>query len=157
MKRTCLLLTICILALASALAKGLPEYEISPTGTTGVSGTYNVTVSVLSKSNKLSDEEIKACAVHGVLFRGIPAVTGYSAQKPLAGNASAEAEHSAFYESFFGNGGRAASYGSIIGGQRQVVKTGKMYRTTATVSVNKDQLRKDLENEGVIKSLNSIF
>jgi hypothetical protein len=37
------------------------------------------------------------------------------------------------------------------------VKVGKQYRVTATVTVNKDQLRKDLEDAGVLKGLNSIF
>lgn len=136
--------------------EAMPEYEISGAGT-GVQGTYLVNVSVLTKDKKIDNSVIARCAVHGVLFRGFSSKEHRQTQKPLAGTPMAESQHAEFFSSFFAPGGLASSYVSEVDGSRQVVKNGKKYRVTAIVTVNKTQLRRDLEEAGVIKSLNSIF
>ena len=45
--------------------------------------------------------------------------------------------------------------GAIGAGDR--IKVGKEYKVGVVVSVSKDELRKDLEAAGIIKSLNSGF
>lgn len=134
----------------------LPEYELQGCGT-GMQGTYLVDVTIYHKDRDASASFIGRCAVHGVLFRGFSNKELRQAQKPLAGNASVEVQHKDFFESFFAQGGQAAGYTKEISGSRKVVKSGKLYKITATISVNKDQLRKDLESAGVIKKLGSAF
>ena len=49
------------------------------------------------------------------------------------------------------------NYVSIVPSSKSQMKSGKTYKTTATVQVMKDMLRKDLENAKVLKSLTTGF
>lgn len=140
-----------------AFAKGETglNYEIEGAGT-GAQGTYLVKVTVISKKNKVSDELIARCAVHGVLFRGFSNKELRQHQGPLAGSAAVEAQHADFFKDFFAENGIAKNYVSGTG-SRQVVKSGKEYKISSIVTVNKEQLHKDLEKAGIIKGLNSGF
>lgn len=138
-----------------AIAGNVSEYEIEGAGT-GAQGTYLVRVSVLTKDKKISNAEIGKCAVHGVLFRGFVDQKTKRHQKPLAGNASVESENVDFFKNFF-DGGSANDYVGVVSESKSTVKAGKQYRISAIVTVNKEQLRKDLENAGVLRGLNSIF
>ena len=57
---------------------------------------------------------------------------------------------------FFNNGDYTA-YARVVDPVADRVKVGKEYKMAAIVSVSKDELRKALEKEGVIRSLNSGF
>ncbi len=149
------LFTVCAFSM-EAKDKAMPEYELVGNGT-GAQGTYLITVSVISKKKDVSNAELARCAVHGVLFRGFANKDKRQSQKPLAGSPSVEASHPDFFNSFFAEGGPCASYVSEVSGSRQVIKAGKQYKVSATVTVNKDQLRRDLEDAGIIKGLNSAF
>lgn len=143
----------------TAFGKGkdaLPQYEIIGAGT-GSQGTYLVEVTIISKKNNPDDNIIKQAAVHGVLFKGFSSKEHRQLQKPLAGSAANEAQHIDFYTDFFSESGNASNFALIVNGSRKVVKSGKEYRVTATVSVNKEELRSYLETVGVLKSLNSGF
>lgn len=134
----------------------IPAYEIAGAGT-GSQGTYLIDVTVISKKNNPDDNIIKRAAVHGVLFKGFSNKEHRQMQKPLAGSAANEAQHIDFYKDFFSETGSASNYASIISGSRRVIKSGKEYRVSVTVSVNKDALRSDLESLGILKNLNSGF
>lgn len=134
----------------------IPEYEIKGNGT-GAQGTYLVSVSVYHKDRDDGAEFLGRCAIHGVLFRGFSNKELRQAQKPLAGSASVEIQHKDFFYSFFAAGGRASNYTTEISGSRRIIKSGKLYKITAIISVNKDQLRKDLEDAGIIQKLGSAF
>jgi hypothetical protein len=152
-----LLFFVCIFGcIVSANADNQLEYEIEGNGN-GVQGTYLVKVSLLSKKNNPNSSELARCAVHGVLFRGFSNPEQHQTQKPLAGSAAVEAQHADYFNQFFADGGAFQKYVAEVSGSRHVVKVGKQYRVTATVTVNKDLLRKDLEDAGVLKGLNSIF
>lgn len=157
MRRITLIIAI-LMGLCNVLAKTnqIPDYEISGNGT-GTQGTYLVNVSVLSKKKNISEAELARCAVHGVLFRGFSNKDLRQSQKPLAGGPAVETSHPDFFNSFFAEEGPFKGYVSEVSGSRQVVKSGKQYKVTATVTVNKEQLRQDLEKAGIIKGLNSIF
>lgn len=151
-----LLMALCCVSVVSA-ENELPEYQIQGAGT-GAQGTYLVEVSVLvSKAKKADDSVIGRCAVHGVLFRGFTNKEMRQNQKPLAGSASVEASHADYFSNFFAEGGAASNYVEVVSSSRSVVKVGKKYKVTAKVTVNKEQLHKDLEDAGVIRGLNSIF
>lgn len=132
------------------------SYDIEGAGT-GAQGTYMVKVTVIGKNKKPAEELIKRCAVHGVLFRGFANKELRQNQKPLAGSAANEAQHTDFYKDFFAENGTATAYAQIVTGSRQVVKAGKEYRVSDVVIVNKDQLLKDLQSAGVVRGLNSGF
>lgn len=134
----------------------IPQYELTGAGT-GNQGTYLVNVTVVSKKNNPDDNIVKRAAVHGVLFKGFSSKEHRQMQKPLAGSANNEVQHIDFYNYFFSESGNALNYASIIGGSRKVIKSGKEYRVTVTVSVNKDELRSYLESLGILKGLNNGF
>lgn len=133
----------------------VPEYEIAGTDQTATQGTYIVKVTVLSKKSNIDTDLLSRAAVHGVLFRGISGNRNH--QKPLAGSAATEAQHAEYFKNFFAPDGAARNYTQEIPGSRQVIKSGKQYRVTSTMVVQKDQLRRDLEQAGVIGGLNSAF
>lgn len=155
MRRLFSLLFAALLLGLSAMAGGVSEYEIEGAGT-GAQGTYLVKVSVLTKDKKISNAEIGKCAVHGVLFRGFADQKTKRHQKPLAGSASVESENVDFFKNFF-DGGSANDYVGVVSESKSTVKAGKQYRISAIVTVNKEQLRKDLESAGVLRGLNSVF
>ena len=149
-----LLLFLVFMLTLPIMADELPDYQIEGAGT-GSQGTYLVRVSVLAKKSKIPDDEIGRCAVHGVLFRGFANKETRQQQKPLAGSAMVEQQNQRFFEDFFEN--LYMNYYQVVGGSRQVVKAGKQYKVTGVVTVAKDQLRKDLQDAGIIKGLNTGF
>lgn len=72
---------------------------------------------------------------------------------------TAEQTYAAFFDSFFADGGDYARYVSVANssGAGNVVKMGKEYKVAVYVTVQYSELRKRLEDEGIIKSLGSIF
>ncbi len=142
---------------SSADAKPFPmeDYTLEGSGT-GVQGTYLVTTSITAKKNNVTDEQLLRCAVHGVLFRGFTSAANRQKQRPLAGSADVETQQAAFFSDFFSSGA-FKNYGQVVPDTRTIVRVGKEYRVTATVSVSKEQLRKDLQQKGVIKGLGSRF
>ncbi len=132
------------------------NYEIEGAGV-GTQGTYLVKVTVIAKKPKIEDELISRCAVHGVLFRGFTQENTHRSVKPLAGSPMVEQQQFDFFIEFFKKGGIAKNYVTAGTSSRQVVKSGKQYRVSKVVSVNKEQLLKDLQNAGIVKGLNSAF
>lgn len=151
-----LMLLVCIhFTYFSADAKKLftTKYEIEGYEV-GTQGSYLVKVSVYTKSSSVSVEEFKYAAVHGVIFKGFSG-KGFTTQKPLA-KPETESQHSDFFETFFGKNDYLA-YADVINPTADRIKTGKEYKMSAIVSVSKDNLRKTLEDAGVIRNLNSGF
>ncbi|MEG2612527.1 MAG: hypothetical protein RR971_03435, partial [Alistipes sp.] len=67
-------------------------------------------------------------------------------------------EHAEFFEAFFSDTGNYRQFVSAItDGSMEVKKVGKQYKYGAIVTVSKDQLRKFLEEAGIIRSLTSGF
>lgn len=152
-----LIVLLIMCTLWSYAADGMPEYQIEGAGV-GAQGTYLVAVTINIKDAKKVDNSMLArCAVHGVLFKGFASKENRQSHKPLAGSPSAEASHADFYSNFFNEGGAASNYGSVVPSSTKKMKSGKKYLVTAVVSVNKDQLQRDLEDAGVLKGLNSLF
>lgn len=130
------------------------SYEVESMGV-GADGTYVLRVWTYWRTPDLPVEEAKKNAVHAVIFRGIPAGNGATAQ-PALRSAELTPEETVFFDSFFQSG-----YQRFIGSVNsaiQVTQTGrKEYRIAVTMSVTKDNLRKFLEEKGMIKSLSSGF
>lgn len=138
----------------SAKSKEAQQYDIEAAGS-GVQGTYLVRVWVYSKSGKVTDDEIKRAAVHGVIFRGFNGGQGSPSQRPMASSISLEEEKAEYFEAFFSSA--YLQFASIVSGSYQRVKASKNYKVGAVVQVSKDNLRRELEQAGIIKGLSNGF
>lgn len=131
------------------------NYMISGAGSSAASGSYLVRVSVTTKNPRLSDADIARCAVHGVLFHGFSGENSHF-EKPLAGSAATEAQNQEFFDNFFAS--QAQTYSNLLPSTRSVTKVDKKkYIVTQVVEVHKDQLRRFLQDAGIIRGLNSAF
>ncbi|MCR5504693.1 MAG: hypothetical protein K6E94_03895 [Elusimicrobiaceae bacterium] len=131
------------------------RYDIECAGT-GTAGTYLVKVWSYSKKQATATNQAVKNAVHGVIFKGVAGGSGCASQRPLAANAAVEYDKADFFNRFFAEGGDFQKFGSAIG-VPEVMKVGKEYKVGVVVSVYKDNLRKALEDAGVIKGLSSGF
>ncbi len=155
MKRILFTLLILVMAIG-ANAKKKIEYSLESAGS-GVQGTYLVTVWVTSSSKDVSDDEILYGAVHGVIFRGFGGSQGMPAQRPMVPSVTVEQQKADYFEKFFGKEGAYKAFASIVNGSYRRTKTPKGYKVGATVQVQKDNLRKELEQSGIIRGLSSGF
>ena len=138
------------------------RYEIECVGT-GIQGTYLIKVWSYSKNPNVATEQAKKNAVHGIVFKGFSGGgNGCTTQKPLARDPNLEQQKEEFFKHFFADGGKYMKFvsmstdGSVAAGDRLKVSK-KEYKIGVIVSVRKDDLRKDLEAAGIIKSLSSGF
>jgi hypothetical protein len=137
------------------------RYEIEAAGV-GQQNTVQIKVWSYSTKAEVALEQAKKNAVHGIVFRGFAANDkARVSQKALCSNPNAENEHADFFKSFFADGGKYLKYvqlvnnGAIDAGDR--IKIGKEYKIGVVIIVDKDALRKDLEEAGIIKKLGSGF
>lgn len=135
-------------------------YEIDPVGV-GTQGTYLIKVWSYSKKPVVAIEQAKKNAVHGIIFKGFTGISGVPGQRPLTTNPNLEVEQAEFFRNFFNDGGKYMKFvnitndGTVAAEDR--LKVGKEYKIGVVVSVNVAGLRKDLEDAGIIRSLNSGF
>lgn len=137
------------------------RYELECMGV-GSEGTYLIKVYSYSRRPNVALEQAKKNAIHGIIFKGFSAgAQGCPAQKPLARNANIESEKADFFKDFFADGGKYMKFVGLTSDgavdAADITKSGKEYKVGIIVSVQKDLLRKDLEDAGVIRGLNSGF
>lgn len=134
-------------------------YEIEGVSV-GTQGTYLIKVWSYSKKPTIAINQAKKNAVHGVIFKGFSGKPGVPGQKALA-TPEIEQEKSAWFEEFFSDKGNYNRYvsesgdGSVAAEDR--MKVGKKFKIGVVVNVNVADLRKALEDAGVIKGLSSGF
>ena len=104
----------------------------------------------------LSTEEFKRYAVEGILFKGY-ARPQQERINPMVTDAVKQAK-SDFFNAFFKNGDYS-KYASVLGNTVKNLKiTKKVYRLGMIVSVSTDNLRRDLEEAGIIADMgNNLF
>jgi len=136
----------------------VPEYEISCAGY-GVEGTYLAKVSVLlPKPNEKVLENLRMAAVHGVIFKGLPASINCDGYRPFVSNPDALKNNADYFQSLFSDSYMSSYYASVLEGTLNVSKIKKkLYKITATVSIKKDSLRRKLEQDGIIKGFSDLF
>lgn len=145
-----------ILAIGTTFAES-PQFDIECGGMTAKEGYYLVRVWVNSKKKAPNDMAIREAAVRGVLFRGVAPSDGCQSLRPIAGQTS-EDQHADYFNAFFNTEKKYLSYASIISGSYIIEKhKRRSYRIGAKVMVAKDQLRRDLENAGIIRGLTTGF
>ncbi|PQJ76450.1 hypothetical protein [Polaribacter glomeratus] len=144
-------------------------FEIKCEGV-GTEGIYLIKVFSYSKDRFLAVEQAKMNAIRGVIFRGIPpGERGCVAQPAMVRDSNLEEQSNEYFKSFFAIGGKYSKFidltteGAVKAEDRFVMKgkafglRGKVYKIGVVVSVNKNLLRKELEDAGIIKKLSSGF
>ncbi|MDR2232863.1 MAG: hypothetical protein LBE56_07045 [Tannerella sp.] len=136
------------------------RYEIEPVAV-ATKGSYLIKVWSYSKKQAVATEQAKKNAVHGVIFRGFAGMNGVSRKPPLANGPNLENEKKEFFDPFFADGGKYMKYVSITNdgsiAAKDRLKVGKEYKIGVIVSVAVDELRKDLEDAGIIRKLGAGF
>ncbi|MEG1729214.1 MAG: hypothetical protein RR280_06705 [Bacteroidaceae bacterium] len=161
MSRT-IFVIIMLLQITSIIAKPKEnaktlQYDIVCGGSAS-QGYYLVTVSTFfKKSSDIEYDQLRMCAVHGVLFKGFSGSNGCTSQKPLARRASVEQEKADYFKAFFGDGKVYNTYATVIDGSIRTERIDKLYKVTATINIAKDLLYTDLTKAGIIKGLSSGF
>ncbi len=138
------------------------RYEIEPAVGQGAQGTYLVKVWSYAKKADKATAQAPKNAVHGILFKGYAAYNSgnvrIAGQKPLVTDPAIETQNEDFFNDFFADGGPYSKFVTLVGnGATDIIKVGKEVKVGVVVSVQKDALRKYLEDAKIIKSMNSIF
>ncbi|MBD5206927.1 MAG: hypothetical protein HDS79_01450 [Bacteroidales bacterium] len=161
MKRFFLFLIAALITFGTAIAKDPEVTEVALVGEgVGNGGRPIVLVTCAAKkADKVTDQDIRRCALRGILFRGYADksnTTSYDASTshPALLTPDQEAGHADYFNDFFANDAYNA-YVDIIPDNRKVMKAGKVYHVTQAVQVNVPGLRKKLEKDGIIRSLKS--
>lgn len=134
------------------------RYEIESIDV-GVQGTVSLKVWSYSAKPDIAAAQAAKNAVHGVIFKGVPAKDRVQGKKPLVGNID---ENPEFFKSFFADGGEYMKYvaltnnGAIEAGEVMKIDK-KTYKVGINVSVNYSQLRKALEDANIVKKLGAGF
>ncbi len=138
------------------------NYEVA-TVAVGVDGTKLVKVWGYGKKPEDAIHNAKELAIACAIFRGFPAASnGRAAKTPaIVTDSDAADKHAAFFETFFAPGGKYLQYVNLStdappsGADR--IKMKKGYKVGVVVSVAFDELRKDLEKEGIARRLDAGF
>lgn len=139
--------------------KSSRNYEIAMIGV-GTDGTKVFKIYATDKNVEKAIALCKKVAVEMCIFRGLPSAGTISAT-PAMCDRDCEEKNAAYFEKFFTPGGQYLNYinltsdGYPSGQDRLKVKGG--YKVGLTVQIMYDNLRSDLEKDGVIKGLSYGF
>jgi len=125
---------------------------------TGVQGTELIKVYAYGRNEKECIANAKADGIKAILFKGIP---GSGMMKPMVFEPNGEIVHESYFKDFLAPNGKYLNFiaisndGSIDGDDR--LKVGKKLKLGILLVVQKDNLRKQLESDGIIKKLDNGF
>jgi hypothetical protein len=125
---------------------------------TGVEGTELFKVFAYGNNENECIERAKLDAVKALLFKGVP---GSGLQRPMVTEVGAEEKYRDYFNTFFREGGKYLNYvaisndGSIDDKDR--FRVGKRLKIGVIVSVQKANLRRELEAANIVKKLDSGF
>ena len=137
------------------------KYEIECVGI-GKPGTKVIKVWSYSKNAKVATAQAKKNAVHGLIFQGYSGGgQGCTSQKALVSDPGLEHQKKDFFDEFFSDGGKYMKFVSHSGDATPEVigvkLKGYKYKVGVIVTVNTNDLRKDLEAAGIVRGLSSGF
>lgn len=145
---------------SKTLSTAVRQYNVETMGI-GNDGTYLVKVTDYFRT---SDETVyldglKKDAVHCVIYSGIPAGNGSINQPPLLNNDTRIEGSEQALNDFFEQKQYLQFINSVVNSSKTItkLKDSKEYRISAIISVNKDQLRKYLIDNDIVKPLDYIF
>lgn len=125
---------------------------------TGAEGTELIKVFSYGDNEKDCIEASKLNAIRAVLFKGIP---GSGLLKPMITEIGAEEKYKKFFDEFLKPGGKYLNYvalstdGAIDAKDR--LRVGSKLKIGIALSIQKANLRKELEAANIIKTLSSGF
>jgi hypothetical protein len=125
---------------------------------TGLEGTELFKVFSYCKKEKDCFEAAKIDAIKAIMFKGIP---GSGLNRPLISDPGAEDKYRDYFQTFFNQNGKYLNFvsisndGSIEDDDR--LKVGNRLKIGVVVSVQKANLRRELEAAGIIKKLSEGF
>lgn len=142
------------------MSSTVKEYNVETMGI-GVDGTYLIRVTDYFRTTdeRVYLDGLKKDAVHSVIYSGIPAGNGSISQPALLNKdtrveGNDEALNNFFEQKLYNN-----FINSVVNSSKNIVKIqgSKDYKISVTLSVNKDQLRKYLIDNNIIKPLDYLF
>lgn len=132
------------------------QYSMEYTGF-GRNENVLVTVTFMCDSPAQAEASVKPLAVHAVLFIENAPHPGTYAQKELVPKESMTSEAEKYFDKFFADK-EYEKYVTSVGIENMIIsKVKKKYQITIQVSVDKQNLRKELEKQKIIKSLDQVF
>ena len=110
------------------------------------------------KGDKYKPEQARKDAVNAILYSGISGNNGCSRQPPILNKLEDQEKFKSIEKSFFANNGKWSNFTRSSATETTLptnlgVKSWKVYQ----ISVSKNELRKYLEEQKIINSLNSGF
>ncbi len=166
-KLAILLLAACLPIAAAGQTKGQKKkaeaqteawrYEIESVSV-GQPGSVVIKVWSFSKKPIVAQEQSKKNAVHGVIYKGVPAKDRVPAKRALITD-PLNTEQANWLNAFFDDGGEYMRYVALTNsGAAEVLKSDKKeYKVGVTVTVSYNDLRRALEEAGLVKKLGSGF
>jgi hypothetical protein len=147
-----LFLFLCLRSFSQEVLKIDKDFDIQPYYT-GVQGVEILKVFIEVKKEKNSLEVAKKNAMQAILFQGI---SGSGSQSPFITISELDESKKVFFNKFFEKKEylkfvNIANDGSIAPGDFK--RVGKMYRIGYILKVEKAQLRRYLEENGIIRKL----
>lgn len=136
------------------------NYEVEVQGV-GQDGTKVIKVWGYGKRVEDAIIEAKMNAVAAAIFKGIPGGQGAAATPAILSDPNADQKHADYFDKFFSPGGKYLQFialttdGSPSGQDRLKMKDG--FKVAIYVQIMYDNLRKQLEVDGVARRLDSGF
>ena len=142
------------------MASELRHYEVETLGV-GTDGTYLIKVTDYFRTTdeRIYLDGLKKDAVHCVIYSGIPSGNGSMKQPALMTNDTRIDGNEEALNYFFEQKLYLNYINSVINSSKTITKMqgSKYYKISIGISVNKDDLRKYLVDNNVIKPLNYLF
>lgn len=160
MKKLLLFMVLSIMSTLVLSAKDKADddrYEIEM-AEVGEPGTLVVKVWCYNKKPLVSEDIAKKNAIKGVLFKGVSDSGRMKGRKALVEDGYEI--HQEYFDDFF-NEGKYARYSRVAMnnyvGENSLIKVGKLYKIGKIVVISYNDLRKQLENDKIIKGLDYGF
>ena len=119
---------------------------------------YLLRVTVEGKNVAEAQKKVARSAVHGVLFNGFTGTAaGCITQQAMVADSTVAVRNKDYFEKMFTTWNLSRYATVVVAQAAPPVRLKKGYRITTLVSVDKDQLRRQLEQDGIIKGLSSNF
>jgi len=169
MKKSILTIIALVLALVTVVGQTRKErkamygsqynYELACLGV-GNDGTKLLKVWGYGKKVDNAIYDAKRTAVAAVIFRGVPAGNG-AAPTPSLLTVDGYEQHMDFFDEFFKDGGMYLSFVNLTTdgtpGGSDNIKMSHGYKVAVSASINFNELRKYLQDKGVVKRLDAGF
>lgn len=158
-----LIALVLILTAPSVSAEEVNDYRYELENIINSSSAGYVTLKVWSygRRQKLTKNKCMANAIHGILFKGLDAdetgTTGSLAPMVSGGYESNAQYFDEFFKQDYMLYIQETSKGAMTAGDIIKLKNKKEYKIGMVVKINLNALRKRLENDGVLKSVQGIF